>query len=56
MDVPSLHSEFLNDALPRIRQDARVVGVAITGSIAGGHPDGPPWWPDSPGSMSVSRA
>ncbi|GAA3805588.1 nucleotidyltransferase domain-containing protein [Streptomyces chiangmaiensis] len=39
MDVPSLHSEFLSDALPRIRQDARVAGVAITGSIAGGRPD-----------------
>ncbi|WP_413812565.1 nucleotidyltransferase domain-containing protein [Streptomyces sp. OE57] len=39
MDVPSLHSRFLSDALPRIRQDARVVGVAITGSIVGGRPD-----------------
>ncbi|MFH8404045.1 nucleotidyltransferase domain-containing protein [Streptomyces sp. NPDC018019] len=39
MDVPALHSRFLSDALPRIRQDARVVGVAITGSLAGGRPD-----------------
>ncbi|MEU4011371.1 nucleotidyltransferase domain-containing protein [Streptomyces pseudogriseolus] len=39
MDLPSLHSRFLSDALPRIRQDARVAGVAITGSIVGGHPD-----------------
>ncbi|GAA2439146.1 hypothetical protein GCM10010405_23110 [Streptomyces macrosporus] len=39
MDVPSLHSRFLGDTLPRIRQDARVAGVAITGSLVGGHPD-----------------
>lgn len=39
MDVPSLHSRFLSDALPRIRQDTRVTGVAISGSIAGGRPD-----------------
>lgn len=39
MDVPSLHSRFLDEALPRIRQDARVAGVAITGSIVGGRPD-----------------
>ncbi|MER5796114.1 nucleotidyltransferase domain-containing protein [Streptomyces sp. NPDC001980] len=39
MDVPSLHSRFLSDALPRIRTDARVAGVAITGSIVGGRPD-----------------
>ncbi|KRV48328.1 hypothetical protein AQ490_25270 [Wenjunlia vitaminophila] len=39
MDVPSLHSEFLSEALPRIRQDARVAGVAITGSIAEGRSD-----------------
>ncbi|MEV5576411.1 nucleotidyltransferase domain-containing protein [Spirillospora sp. NPDC052269] len=39
MDVPSLHSRFLGEALPRIRQDARVAGVALTGSIAGGRPD-----------------
>ncbi|MEV4253825.1 nucleotidyltransferase domain-containing protein [Spirillospora sp. NPDC049652] len=38
--VPSLHSRFLSEALPRIRQDARVAGVAITGSLAGGRPDG----------------
>ncbi|WP_026411797.1 nucleotidyltransferase domain-containing protein [Actinomadura oligospora] len=39
MDVPSLHSGFLSDVLPRIRQDARVAGVAVTGSIATGRPD-----------------
>ena len=39
MDIPSLHSRFLSDALPRIRQDARVAGVAITGSMVGGRPD-----------------
>ncbi|TLS42825.1 nucleotidyltransferase domain-containing protein [Streptomyces montanus] len=39
MDVPSLHSRFLGDALPRIQQDARVAGVAVAGSIARGHPD-----------------
>jgi predicted nucleotidyltransferase len=39
MDAPSLHSRFLNDVLPRIRQDARVAGVAVAGSIAGGAPD-----------------
>lgn len=39
MDAPALHSRFLNDALPRIQQDARVTGVAVTGSIAGGAPD-----------------
>lgn len=39
MDVPSVHSQFLSEVLPRIRQDARVAGVAITGSLAGGRPD-----------------
>lgn len=39
MDVPSLHRQFLGDVLPRIRQDARVAGVAVTGSIAKGRPD-----------------
>ncbi|MFB6977625.1 nucleotidyltransferase domain-containing protein [Streptomyces scopuliridis] len=39
MDAPLLHSQFLSSVLPRIRQDARVTGVAIAGSIAGGHPD-----------------
>ncbi|MFF8811702.1 nucleotidyltransferase domain-containing protein [Streptomyces pactum] len=39
MAVPSLHSQFLSDVLPRIRQDARVAGVALTGSLAGGNPD-----------------
>src|SRR4051794_29304680 len=39
MDVPSLHSRFLSDAPPRIRQDARVAGVAITGSLVGDRSD-----------------
>ncbi|MFJ8310965.1 MULTISPECIES: nucleotidyltransferase domain-containing protein [unclassified Streptomyces] len=39
MDAPSPHSEFLDEALPRIQQDSRVAGVAVSGSIAGGHPD-----------------
>ncbi|WP_046504425.1 nucleotidyltransferase domain-containing protein [Streptomyces odonnellii] len=39
MDAPSPHSRFLGDTLPRIQQDARVTGVAITGSIATGQPD-----------------
>ncbi|GAA3959031.1 aminoglycoside 6-adenylyltransferase [Streptomyces marokkonensis] len=39
MDVPTLHSRFLVDVLPRIRQDTRVTGVALAGSIAGGHSD-----------------
>lgn len=39
MDAPSPHSRFLSNVLPRIRQDVRVTGVAIAGSIAGGHPD-----------------
>jgi predicted nucleotidyltransferase len=39
MDVPSLHSRFLDDVLPRIRQDARMAGVAISGSLAAGRPD-----------------
>lgn len=39
MDAPYLHSRFLGEALPRIRQDARVAGVAITGSLVGGRPD-----------------
>ncbi|MFF9094130.1 nucleotidyltransferase domain-containing protein [Streptomyces sp. NPDC014802] len=39
MDVPRPHRRFLDDVLPRIRQDARVTGVAVAGSIAGGTPD-----------------
>ncbi|MEU6490249.1 nucleotidyltransferase domain-containing protein [Streptomyces sp. NPDC046984] len=39
MDIPSLHSRFLGDVLPRIQQDARLSGVAVAGSIAGGNPD-----------------
>ncbi|MFD8079825.1 nucleotidyltransferase domain-containing protein [Streptomyces sp. NPDC059718] len=39
MDVPTLHSRFLGDVLPRIQQDDRVSGVAVAGSIAGGRPD-----------------
>jgi predicted nucleotidyltransferase len=39
MDIPSLHSRFLGNVLPRIQQDPRVTGVAVAGSIAGGNPD-----------------
>jgi hypothetical protein len=39
MDAPSLHSRFLSDVLPRMRQDARVTGTAIGGPIAAGDPD-----------------
>jgi len=39
MDVPSLHRQLLADVLPRMQQDPRVAGVAMTGSLAGGHPD-----------------
>ncbi|MEU7023767.1 nucleotidyltransferase domain-containing protein [Streptomyces sp. NPDC046203] len=39
MVVPAPHSRFLADTLPRIREDARVAGVALTGSLAGGRPD-----------------
>lgn len=39
MGIPSLHSGFLSDVVPRIRQDPRVSGVAVAGSIAGGRPD-----------------
>ncbi|MGW0885305.1 nucleotidyltransferase domain-containing protein [Streptomyces sp. NPDC002671] len=39
MDALSPHSQFLSEVLPRIQQDSRVAGVAVAGSIAGGHPD-----------------
>ena len=39
MDIPALHSRFLDDTLARIQQDPRVTGVAITGSMVGGRPD-----------------
>ncbi|GAA1298940.1 nucleotidyltransferase domain-containing protein [Saccharothrix xinjiangensis] len=39
MDAPSPHSRFLDEVLPRIRQDPRVAGVAVAGSLAGGRPD-----------------
>ncbi|MBV1949509.1 nucleotidyltransferase domain-containing protein [Streptomyces sp. BV129] len=39
MDAPSPHRRFLDEVVPRIRQDLRVAGVAVTGSIAGGHCD-----------------
>ncbi|MFB9904304.1 nucleotidyltransferase domain-containing protein [Allokutzneria oryzae] len=39
MDAPSVHSRFLDDALPRIQRDSRVAGVAVAGSLAGGRPD-----------------
>ncbi|ROQ26386.1 nucleotidyltransferase-like protein [Streptomyces sp. PanSC19] len=39
MESPSPHGEFLKDVLPRSRQDVRVAGVAVTGSLADGRPD-----------------
>ncbi|MDF6018148.1 nucleotidyltransferase domain-containing protein [Streptomyces sp. JH34] len=39
MDVPSLHGRFLGEVLPRIRQDPRVAGAAVAGSLAAGRPD-----------------
>lgn len=39
MDLPPLHSRFLDDVLPRIRRDPRVTDVVLSGSIAGGRPD-----------------
>lgn len=39
MNAPSPHCQFLDEVLPRIQRDSRVAGVAVAGSIAGGHPD-----------------
>ncbi|GAA1991705.1 hypothetical protein GCM10009754_83060 [Amycolatopsis minnesotensis] len=39
MGLPAPHRHFLDDVLPRIRQDPRVTDVALSGSIANGHPD-----------------
>lgn len=39
MDLPSLHSWFLDEVLPRTQRDTRIVGVAAAGSIANGRPD-----------------
>jgi predicted nucleotidyltransferase len=39
MPLPDLHGRFLNDVLPRIEGDSRIVGVAAGGSIANGAPD-----------------
>ncbi|MGW4487756.1 nucleotidyltransferase domain-containing protein [Amycolatopsis sp. NPDC004368] len=39
MPVSAPHLEFLDSVLPEIRRDARVAGVAVTGSIAHGEPD-----------------
>ncbi|MEV7121070.1 nucleotidyltransferase domain-containing protein [Kitasatospora griseola] len=39
MDIPTLHGDFLDEVLPRMRQDGRFVGVALTGSIAAGDCD-----------------
>ncbi|PJN29052.1 nucleotidyltransferase domain-containing protein [Kitasatospora sp. CB02891] len=39
MDIPTLHGNFLDEALPRVRQDGRFAGVALTGSIAAGDCD-----------------
>ncbi|BDH05797.1 nucleotidyltransferase domain-containing protein [Streptomyces seoulensis] len=39
MDAPSPHRRFLDEVVPRIRQDLRVAGIAVTGSVSGGHCD-----------------
>ncbi|RIJ77589.1 nucleotidyltransferase domain-containing protein [Nakamurella silvestris] len=39
MDLPELHQRFLDDVLPRIQQDGRITGIAVTGSIAAGEAD-----------------
>ncbi|WP_049573379.1 nucleotidyltransferase domain-containing protein [Nonomuraea sp. SBT364] len=39
MEALTLHNQFLGEVLPRIRQEPRVAGVALAGSIAGGRPD-----------------
>ncbi|MGW4383572.1 nucleotidyltransferase domain-containing protein [Kitasatospora sp. NPDC004531] len=39
MNLPAPHRRFLAETLPRIRQDARIAGVAVAGSIAEGRPD-----------------
>ncbi|GAA1980382.1 nucleotidyltransferase domain-containing protein [Catenulispora subtropica] len=39
MQTPSPHRRFLDEVLPKIRQDERVAGVGLAGSLAGGNPD-----------------
>jgi Nucleotidyltransferase domain len=39
MDLLSPHGQFLSDVLPRMRQDPRVAGAAVGGSIANGKLD-----------------
>ncbi|MDQ2587943.1 nucleotidyltransferase domain-containing protein [Saccharothrix yanglingensis] len=39
MDVPSPHSRFLDDLLPRMQRNPTIAGVAVAGSLAGGRPD-----------------
>jgi len=39
MDLPEPHRRLLEEMLPRIREDPRIVGVAVAGSLANGHPD-----------------
>lgn len=39
MPIPTAHGRLLDEMLPRIRRDARFVGVAAAGSIANGSPD-----------------
>ncbi|MES0837554.1 nucleotidyltransferase domain-containing protein [Nocardiopsis tropica] len=39
MDMPSPHRRFLDDVLPGMRQEPRIAGVAVAGSIAGGLSD-----------------
>ncbi|SDD83262.1 nucleotidyltransferase domain-containing protein [Glycomyces harbinensis] len=39
MALPALHGRFLEEVLPRIERDERIVAVAAAGSIANGRPD-----------------
>lgn len=39
MTLPDPHRRFLDDFLPKTRQDHRIVGVGAAGSIANGEPD-----------------
>lgn len=38
-DIPPIHRQFLEHAVAVLRQDARIVGVAVAGSLAGGGAD-----------------
>jgi hypothetical protein len=39
MGLPPLHRRFVDELIPRIRTDSRIVGVAAGGSLANGTPD-----------------